>query len=125
MQLIDKTKFKEHHQEYFLEFLEDSVSFFVCRNRLKYYIEYTEEETWEDATGRTITEILLVCESKILEQRTIRFLKRYLENVYEDITFLLTSKEAFENTKDPNDTIWRIMDDATLDEVAFDNLLGL
>lgn len=99
-------------QEYFLEYLEDSVPFFVYRNRIKFYEQYAEEGTWQDAIGPSPTPpILLVCESPTLQRRILRFLKRYMENVYEELSFYVTTLDSLNSASGKDDEIWRAVDE--------------
>lgn len=115
--LKDKTKEKSKRTNYFLEYWEDSVPFWVYRNRIKAYEEYSDEDTWKDKTGDEMPIILLICESSTLQRRTERFLKRYMENCYEDMTFYITSTATLKSCMDPKYKIWREIGYTELDGV--------
>jgi len=92
-------------REYFLEYVEDTVPFFVYRNRIKFYVEYIEEGSWQENMFDLPT-ILLVCESPTLERRTKRFLKRYLQDVQEEgLVFKTTNKDKLGQAK-IGDNVW-------------------
>lgn len=98
-------------QEFFLDYCEEVVPFFVYRNRVKYYGEYEDEETWEEAVDTKLPTILLVAETPRLQRRLLRYLKRYLENSYaDDLRFLVTSKELLAIAK-PESPIWSEYDE--------------
>ena len=97
---------KNSQSEFFLEYLEEIVPFFVYRNRIKQYEAYAEEEAWEAAIGEAMPAILLVCETAVLQRRVLRYLKKQLENSYADnLVFLVTTKEALA-TAHASSLIW-------------------
>lgn len=105
------TERKEDEQvEYFLEYWEEIVPFWVYRKRIRYYIDYEDEDTWEDTVDTTMPTILLVAETPVLQRRIQRFLKRQLADSYTDAVFLVTNKEVLATAK-REDTIWIVYDD--------------
>jgi hypothetical protein len=122
MYLKDTSKPKSKRTNYFLEYLEEDVPFWVYRNRVKQYVEYADSDDWQDATGVELPTILMICESTSLQRRMVRFLNRYLENVYEEITFMLTDIEGLKGSEDSKTKLWRLIDAEDLDEMKIVSL---
>lgn len=76
------TKDIKERSEHFLEYCEEIVPFFVYRKRIKQYVEYVEDELWEEATSRKSPIIRLVAETPVLQRRLQRFIKKYLNLYY-------------------------------------------
>ena len=111
LRLAETTLPKSKKHEFFLDYCEEAVPFFAYRNRIKYYEEYDDEDTWSDAAHTKLPTVLLVAESPRLQRRLLRFLKKYLEGVYsDDLKFLVTNKELLTGAK-PDSTIWSEVDD--------------
>lgn len=119
----DPAKPKSKRTSYFLEYLEDNVPFWVCRNRIKQYETYRDEGDWESAIDdEAMPKILLVCESPTLQQRMIRFLTRFMTNTYEEMTFYILNRGTLDGCTDPKEKIWRGISDESDGEVLFDSL---
>lgn len=78
---------------YFLEVIEEGVPRFVLRSRIRQYIEYHEEGTWETNTNHPFPRVLTVCPNI----QTLTYLKRLILRSLEeegetDISFYLTTK---------------------------------
>jgi len=90
-------------REYFLEYCEEIVPFFVYRKRIKQYVEaYMEEDTWKEATSTELPTIRLVAETPVLQRRLKRFLKKYLDDLYmaTSARFLITNLEQLKTSED-------------------------
>lgn len=109
LSLLGETKADK--RTYLLEYCEEIVPFWVYRKRIKEYIDYTDEETWEDAVETPMPTILLVAETPVLQRRLQRFLKRQLPESYTDAKFLVSNKEAFATAKLSKDTMWFELDE--------------
>jgi len=98
--------------EFLLEVWHDNVPFFVYRNRIKYYMEYVDEEKWKKETGSALPPVLLVCESPTLQRRVQRFLKKQVDEIYTaELKFLITNRELM-TTAQPDSAIWAEYDEA-------------
>jgi hypothetical protein len=95
-------------KEYFLEYCEEIVPFFVYRKRIKQYVEeYLDEGIWEDVTKKPKSpDIMLVAETPVLQRRLRRFLKKYLNDLYmgTHARFLITNMELLKSSAEQ--TIW-------------------
>ncbi len=97
-------------QEYFLEYCEEIVPFFVYRKRIKQYVEvYIEEGAWKDATGTELPTIRLVAETPVLQRRLKRFITKYLNNLYmgTGARFLITNLERLKTSD--SQFIWSVI----------------
>jgi hypothetical protein len=100
--------------DFFLESYEDSIPYRRLIIKIRRFITYAENGNWEKLTDDKLPTILMVCESKTLQYRVMRLVRRELDNSYVDLTFLTTTKE--ELAKDsPNILNWiRISDENEL-----------
>jgi hypothetical protein len=97
--------------EYFVEYLEEIVPFWVYRKRVVALIDYENEDTWEDAVETPMPTVLLVAETPVLQRRIQRFLKRQLPESYTDMVFLVSNKGALTTAKTSEVTIWFELDE--------------
>ncbi len=108
LSLLGKTK--DDLRTYFLEYCEETVPFWVYRKRIKEYIDYTDDETWEEAVNTPMPTVLLIAETPVLQRRLQRFLKRALPDSYSNVRFLVTNREAL-TTAEREDAIWLELDE--------------
>lgn len=110
-------------KEFFVEYFEDNVPFWVYRKRIKQYVTYAEEGDWESSVDTKQPKVLLICENLTLQRRTKRFLKRNIEETYigDDLVFLLTSKDQLTKAK-PDSPVWEVMTDDYEQTHEFTNL---
>lgn len=120
--LQDNSETNNTGKSYFLEYLENSIPFWVYRNRIKAYEEYVYAGTWKETMQEALPKILLVCESPTLQRRMTRFLNRYMENCYEDMTFYVTNTETLKTCQSPHEPIWREISYTELEEVKIVSL---
>lgn len=86
------------------------MPFWVYRKRIKEYIDYTDDETWEEAVNTPMPTVLLIAETPVLQRRLQRFLKRALPDSYSNVRFLVTNREAL-TTAEREDAIWLELDE--------------
>jgi len=100
------TKSIKERSEHFLEYCEEIVPFFVYRKRIKQYVEFVDDELWEEATNRKSPTIRLVAETPVLQRRLQRFIKKYLNNFYltAHARFLVTNMELLKTSTEQ--AIW-------------------
>jgi hypothetical protein len=100
------TKIIKERSEHFLEYCEEIVPFFVYRKRIKQYVEFVDDELWEEATNRKSPTIRLVAETPVLQRRLQRFIKKYLNNFYltAHARFLVTNIELLKTSTEQ--AIW-------------------
>ncbi len=95
-------------RDFFLNYLDDDMPFFVHVRRLQEYIDYVEANEWEDATNSKLRGVLLVCESTSLLKR-IR--KKLAQTVDEDETprFCYTTLQALKDSTPADDEVWQLV----------------
>lgn len=94
---------------YLVEIWHDTVPFWVYRKRIQYYIEYVDDETWEEAFGSELPPVLLVCDSPTLQRRVQRYLRRVYDNIDEDeLKFLITNRQTLKEA-DEDAGIWTLV----------------
>jgi len=100
----------------FLDYYETSKPFYQHRARIKKYIEYAEEEGWQDGLS-SAPAILMVCETKPLMRRMLSLARRELETSFEDIKFLAVTTDDLKSAK-PELPIWQDAYEETSNPVA-------
>ncbi|HEY5267604.1 MAG TPA: replication-relaxation family protein [Candidatus Saccharimonadales bacterium] len=106
LKIHSTNKTTKTYSEHFLEYCEEIVPFFVYRKRIKQYVEYVDDELWEEETGRKSPTIRLVAKTPVLQRRLQRFIKKYLNNFYMSAhaRFLVTNIELLKTSTEP--AIW-------------------
>ena len=87
--------------DYFLESYEDSIPYRRLIIKIRRFISYAENGSWEKLTENKLPTVLMVCESKTLQYRVMRLVHRELDSSYVDLKFLTILKE--ELAKDSSD----------------------
>jgi hypothetical protein len=113
---IKPSKSQSRPNNLFLDYYEVSKPFYQHRARIKKYIEYAEEEGWQDGLS-SAPAILMVCETTPLMRRMVRLARKELETSYEDIRFLATTIDTLKSAK-PDTRIWRDADEEVNDLVS-------
>jgi hypothetical protein len=109
---VNNGKHKSFHS-YFIEVWHDSVPFWVYRKRILYFIEYTDDETWQEYfEGNDTPLVLLVCDTPALQRRVQRFLRRIYFKTSNDYQFLVTNRQTLAGAEG-DDEIWTRVDDET------------
>lgn len=79
-------------QRYFMDILDEMPPRMLLRKRVKQYIEYFEDEIWQEQTGKAFPKIILICP----DERSKNYLHRFIQSVLEDIEemeFYLSTRE--------------------------------
>jgi hypothetical protein len=75
-------------KNYFLDYLEDSMSFWALRKAIKRYLTFAELEIWQKhKPEQPHPEIMFVCESEKLRRKVIGMVNRELDKSYVDLHF--------------------------------------
>jgi hypothetical protein len=73
---------------YFLSFYDATAPFWRHRNSIKRYIAYAESDSWQKATKQDFPTVLMICETKELEQRMQGLIERELDTTGALIKFV-------------------------------------
>jgi hypothetical protein len=73
--------------EFFLDYLEDSLLYRQLIVSIRRYVKYAEEEDWEKVFGDKLPIIILVCESKRTRYRVSQLVKKVMDRTYVDIYY--------------------------------------
>ncbi len=84
----------ESDRAYFLDCLEDTMSYWTLRKTIKRYIYYFEQEIWQKAQDTPVPSVLIVCESDQLRRRATSLIKKELDSTYAELEFLTTTDKA-------------------------------
>lgn len=104
--LVDTTSDKK----YFLDCLEDTMTYWTLRKTIKRYIYYFEHEIWQKTQDSPVPSVLIVCESEQLRRKIRNVIKKELDSTYAVIDFLIRTdtslktdaKDKWTNPVDPD-----------------------
>ncbi len=98
-------KDKKETTRYFLHLFDPYTPSFVYRKKVKEYLKYYNEDTWQENTKDTSFPIVLfVCHSDNVKKHVMHFAKAVLEKEYENkYSLYLTTTEAILSK---SDSIW-------------------
>lgn len=92
---------------YLLEYFDEYTPPFVLRNKVKAYIKYAEDGTWEANTENSpFPTILFVCPTENLKKHILMYAKAKLEKSFTDIDLFVTTKSVLSSAK-PNQHVWK------------------
>lgn len=99
-------------KRYFLEIIDEGMPRFMIRKRISQYLEYFEEDTWEERTGHDNPAVLIVCPNETI----LHFLERHIRQVMEEeaedeLAFYLSLKDSFTPGL-ASSPIWRPVEEA-------------
>lgn len=78
-------------KRYFLDIFDPLPPRMILRRRIKQYVDYFDENTWQDATKHPFPQIIFVCP----DDRSKRYLYRYIQHTFEyasDMEFYLSTR---------------------------------
>lgn len=97
-----------NQKEFFLEIIDPNSRFFTYVGRVRRYIEYADEGTWEETAGTNLPKILFVADSVSNEIRFRRQAARFLKkHFHEDPQLFTTSIGLVGPTGPAYDRMWR------------------
>ena len=78
-------------KRYFLDIFDPLPPRMILRRRINQYVDYYDDNTWQETTNHPFPQILLICP----DERSKRYLYRYIQKTleYSDIEFFLTTRE--------------------------------
>ena len=80
-------------KRYFLEVIDEGTPRFVIRAKIKQYLEYYEEQTWQEGTNHPFPKILILCPNDLIKKFLHSFIPRIMEEEgQEEIDFYLSIK---------------------------------
>ncbi|MFO0955293.1 MAG: replication-relaxation family protein [Candidatus Saccharibacteria bacterium] len=87
---------KETDKSYFLECLEDNMTYWTLRKTVRKYITFAELEVWHKYKPRKLhPEVLLICESAKLEKTVGRLVEKALDRSYASVNIRVTEKGVY------------------------------
>jgi hypothetical protein len=99
-------------KRYFLEVIDEGTPRFMLRSKVAQYVEYFEEETWQEETGHPNPKLLFVCPSDTTKSFLYKHISQALEEEAEDeIDFYLTTKEILED-RELQGEIWERVEES-------------
>jgi len=79
-------------KRYFLDIFDSLPPRMILRRRVKQYVDYFDDNTWQEATKHPFPQIILICP----DDRSKRYLYMYIQKIleYSDVVFFLTTWDA-------------------------------
>jgi hypothetical protein len=82
-------------KRYFLDIFDPLPPRMILRRRITHYVDYFDNNTWQEITNHPFPKILLVCPDDRSKRYLHRFIQKTLE--YSDLEFFLTTWELVKN----------------------------
>jgi DNA-binding MarR family transcriptional regulator len=100
-------------KEFFLEVIDPNKPFFDYVGKVRRYIEYSDDGTWREKTGRKLPTILFIGDSVGTEIRIQKQAGRFIKKHYDDEPKVYTTNIEKLKTIAPNyDRVWRNVEEA-------------
>lgn len=97
-------KTKKQTSRYFLDSFDPNVPPFVPRNRIKYYLKYSQEGQWGVNTDSSpFPSILFICPNERLKRHIYMYGQSILQKSFSGINLFLTTSETINQKRE---TIW-------------------
>lgn len=99
-------KGKDSTRRYFLDLFDEYTPPFALRNRVRMYLDYVENSSWDENTDYApFPSILFICPTENMKKHIQKYAKALLEKTFEDkISLFLTTKLQF---KTNGNNIWQ------------------
>jgi len=78
-------------KRYFLDIFDPLPPRMILRRRINQYVDYFDDNTWQETTDHPFPQIILVCPDERSKRYLHRFIQKTLE--YSDLEFFLTTWE--------------------------------
>jgi len=89
------TKNGKRIKRYFLEIIDEGTPRFVIRAKIKQYLEYYSDNTWQEGTNHPFPKILILCPNDLIKKFLHSFIPRIMEEEsQEEIEFYLSTKSS-------------------------------
>lgn len=96
-------------KRYFLDIFDPLPPRMILRRRIKQYVDYFDDDTWQEATKHPFPQIILICP----DERSKRYLYRYVQKTLEyesDIEFHLSTWEIIQSMGLRRDALEKVED---------------
>jgi len=82
-------------KRYFFEIIDEGTPRFAIRDKIKQYLEYYEEQTWQEGTNHPFPKILILCPNDLIKKYLHSFIPRIMaEENQEEIEFYLSNEPS-------------------------------
>ncbi|MDD4136218.1 MAG: replication-relaxation family protein [Candidatus Shapirobacteria bacterium] len=82
-------------KRYFLEIIDEGTPRFVIRAKIKQYLEYYSDNTWQEVTHHPFPKILILCPNDLIKKYLYTFIPRIMEEEgQEEIDFYLSTEPS-------------------------------
>jgi hypothetical protein len=95
-------------QRYFLDIFDEMPPRMLLRKRVKQYIEYFEDEIWQEQTGKPFPKVILICPDEKSKNYLHRFIQSVLEDV-EGVEFYLSTRKMVKEKGLSRETLKRVL----------------
>lgn len=76
-----------NERQFFLDYLESSMPRFAMQSRVRQYVEYAEEEDWQENTKTTFPRVILVYDNPRLKSKLKRMVREALDDSFVEDEF--------------------------------------
>lgn len=94
-------------KRFFLECYESNTPFSVLQQRVRAYLDYAGEGVWEDATDTKLPAVLAVCESKALQHKLLKAIRREFSYGSAATLPIYTTTKQLLGAASSHSAIWR------------------
>ena len=102
---------KDITKRYFIEILDPETPRFILRNKISSYIEFFDEEVWQEKTGHPNPSILLVCPDDTIKKFLFKHIRQVLEEEADDeLKFYLATRDDIKFSEMDVD-VWELVED--------------
>ena len=89
------TKKNKRLKRYFFEIIDEGTPRFIIRAKIKQYLEYYSDNTWQEVTKHPFPKILILCPNDLIKNYLHSFIPRIIvEEDQEEVDFYLSIKPS-------------------------------
>jgi len=89
------TKKNKRIKRYFFEIIDEGTPRFAIRDKIKQYLEYYNDNTWQEETKHPFPKILILCPNDLIKDYLHSFIPRIMaEEDQEEVDFYLSIKPS-------------------------------
>jgi hypothetical protein len=89
------TKKNKRIKRYFFEIIDEGTPRFIIRSKIKQYLEYYNDNTWQEVTNHPFPKILILCPNDLIKKYLHSFIPRIMiEENQEEINFYLSTEPS-------------------------------
>lgn len=91
--LIRRKLSKTKPRDYFLDSIEQSLSYKLLMSRIRKYVAFAESEVWEREKQRNFPTLIFVCENELVRKRVSFQMNKALDTSFADLKYKVLSRD--------------------------------